>query len=322
MRRIPWTWARALGGAVILALVLWRFGTGPFLDGLRTIDGWSLVMAAGIAVPTTVCCAWRWNLVARGLGAGMPLRVAVASYYRSQFLNTMLPGGVLGDVHRGLRHGRDVGDAGRGLRGVAWERFAGQLVLGVMAVTVLLLLPSPVRSSMPFVAAVVLVALFAAVLLAPALPRDGASLVARTVRAAAGDLRDGLLARQAWPGITLASAVAVAGHTMTFLVAAKTAGVTVSPVRLLPLALLVLLAMGIPANVAGWGPREGVAAWAFAVAGLGAAQGVATATVYGVMVLVASLPGVGVLAVAWIHRGNRSLSTSRGAAPLEGAARG
>lgn len=322
MRRIPWTWARALGGAVILALVLWRVGTGPFLDGLRTIDGRSLVVAAAIAVPTTVCCAWRWRLVAQGLGAGMPLRVAVASCYRSQFLNTMLPGGVLGDVHRGLRHGRDVGDAGRGLRGVAWERFAGQLVLGVMAVTVLLLLPSPVRSSMPFVAAVVLVALFAAVLLAPALPRDGASLVARTVRAAAGDLRDGLLARQAWPGITLASAVAVAGHALTFLVAAKTAGVTVSPVRLLPLALLVLLAMGIPANVAGWGPREGVAAWAFAAAGLGASQGVATATVYGVMVLVASLPGAGVLVVAWMRRGSRSLSPPRGAARLEGARHG
>ena len=49
--------------------------------------------------------------------------------------------------------------------------------------------------------------------------------------------------------------------------------------------------MGIPLNVAGWGPREGVAAWAFAAAGLGAAQGVSTAVVYGVMALVASLPG-------------------------------
>ena len=63
----------------------------------------------------------------------------------------------------------------------------------------------------------------------------------------------------------------------------------------MPLALLVLVAMGIPANVAGWGPREGVAAWAFAAAGLGAAQGLATAVVYGVMVFVASLPGAVVL---------------------------
>jgi hypothetical protein len=53
--------------------------------------------------------------------------------------------------------------------------------------------------------------------------------------------------------------------------------------------------MGLPANIGGFGPREGVAAWAFGAAGLTAAQGVAAATVYGVLVLVSSLPGVAVL---------------------------
>ena len=63
---------------------------------------------------------------------------------------------------------------------------------------------------------------------------------------------------------------------------------------MLPLALLVMLAAALP-NVGGWGPREGVTAWAFAAAGLGASLGVATAVVYGVMVFVASLPGAAVL---------------------------
>jgi hypothetical protein len=91
--------------------------------------------------------------------------------------------------------------------------------------------------------------------------------------------------------------VAVVGHLATFLVAARAAGVTAPPARLLPVALLVLLAMAVPANVAGWGPREGVAAWAFGVAGLGVAQGISTAVVYGVLTLVVSLPGVLVLGV-------------------------
>jgi glycosyltransferase 2 family protein len=56
--------------------------------------------------------------------------------------------------------------------------------------------------------------------------------------------------------------------------------------------------MGVPTNVGGWGPREGVAAWAFGAAGLGLDRGVTTAVVYGVMVLVASLPGAVVLVVA------------------------
>ena len=99
--------------------------------------------------------------------------------------------------------------------------------------------------------------------------------------------------------IVVASRWPSLGHVVTFVVAARTAGVDdVASLELVPLALLVLLAMGVPANVAGWGPREGVAAWAFAAAGLGAAQGVATAVVYGVMVLVASLPGAVVLLLA------------------------
>jgi hypothetical protein len=300
--RTLWTWGRPLGGAAILAILVWRLGTGPFLDAVGRIDGWSLALATGIALLTTVCCAWRWSLVARGLGIGVPLGRAVAAYYRSQFLNTTLPGGVLGDVHRGMRHGRDVGDVGRGLRAVAWERSAGQVVQTVLAVIVLLVLPSPVRSSMPVIAAAAATCVVAAVILSRAMSPDGPSLWARSVRTAAADLRDGLLARRAWPGILIASAAAVAGHVVIFLIAARTAGSTASPLQILPLALLVLLAMGLPTNIAGWGPREGVAAWAFGMAGLGAAEGVATAVVYGVMVLVASLPGAGVLVAAWLHR--------------------
>ena len=70
---------------------------------------------------------------------------------------------------------------------------------------------------------------------------------------------------------------------------------------MLPLALLVLLAAALP-NIGGWGPREGVTAWAFAAAGLGASRGVATAVVYGVMVFVASLPGAAVLVGGWVRR--------------------
>jgi hypothetical protein len=62
-----------------------------------------------------------------------------------------------------------------------------------------------------------------------------------------------------------------------------------------------MLIMVLP-SVGGWGPREGGTAWAFAAAGLGAEQGVATAVVYGVMVLVASLPGAAFLAAAWFRR--------------------
>jgi len=286
MSRTVWTWARIAGSALILAVLVWRLGTGPFLDGVRSVDAGALAAAAGIAALTTVCYGWRWKVVARALGVDLPLRSAVAAYYRSMFLNVTLPGGVVGDVHRGVSHGRDVDDVGRALRSVVWERVAGQAIQILLTVVVLLALPSPVRSSMPVVAIVLLAVALGIALVVRARPH--------------GDIRRALLARSAWPGIALTSPVIVAGHAATFLIAARAAGVTAPVSRMLPLALLVIAAMVLP-SVGGWGPREGVAAWVFGAAGLGAQHGVATAVVYGVMMLVASLPGAVVLVMAWFR---------------------
>ena len=284
---------RVAAAVATLAFLVWHLGTGPFLDGLQAVDGGALAAASGLALLTTVCCAWRWRTVARGLGADLPLGMAVAAYYRSIFLNLMLPGGVVGDVHRGISHG---------LRAVAWERSAGQVVQVALTVAVLLALPSPVRAAVPFAALALVAAAAALALGLRARPGAGRSRWARLRGAVARDVRDGLLARRAWPAVALASALIVAGHAVTFLIAARTAGATAPVSQLLPLALLVLLAASLP-NVGGWGPREGVTAWAFAAAGLGASLGVTTAVVYGVMVLFASLPGAAVLVADAVYRG-------------------
>jgi glycosyltransferase 2 family protein len=301
MNPTAWAWARLAGVAATFGILFWRLGTAPFVDGIQSVDGTALAAAMGLGLLATVCCAWRWKLVARGLGVDLAFPIAVAAYYRSQFLNVTLPGGVVGDVHRGVSHGRDVSDVSRGLRAVAWERSAGQVVQAVLTVAVLLALPSPVRSTMPPIALAVVVAALGLLLVSRVRPGTGQSAWARLRRAVAGDVRDGLLARRAWPGIVVASTLAVGAFTATFVIAARTAGTTASLSRMVPLALLVLLAMVLP-NVAGWGPREGVTAWAFGAAGLGAAQGVATAVVFGVMVFVATLPGAVVLVVAWSRR--------------------
>jgi hypothetical protein len=265
-----WRWVQLTAAGATLAFLVWRLGADPFLDGLRAVDAWALTAASGLAVLTTVCCAWRWRIVARGLGVDLPLGTAVLAYYRSLFLNVALPGGVVGDVHRGFSHGRDTSDVGRGLRAVAWERSAGQVVQVVLTVAVLLVLPSPVHAVVPLVVL---------------------GLIALAVGVAIA------VRMREWPAIALASALVVAGHAATFLIAARSAGVTAPLSEMLPLTLLVMQAAALP-NVGGWGPREGVTAWAFAAAGLGASVGVATAVVYGVMVLVASLPGAAVLVAA------------------------
>src|ERR1700751_2863474 len=160
MSRILGAGGRYVGPVAVLALLVWRLGTGPFLDGIRTVNGPALAAATGLVMLTTVCSAWRWKIVAGGLDVDLSLSAAVAAYYRALFLNVTLPGGIVGDVHRGLSHGRDVSDVGRALRSVGWERFAGLVVQVLLTVVVLLALPSPLRSSMPLVVVAVVVAGF------------------------------------------------------------------------------------------------------------------------------------------------------------------
>jgi hypothetical protein len=201
----------------------------------------ALVVTAG----TTWCCAVRWSLVSARFGGKVPVRTAYAAYYRSQLVNATVPGGIVGDVHRAVRHG---------WRAVVSERVLGQVVQ--VALVGALLLPGGWR---------------------------WVGLAAVMVAALAGG------------AVLILSALAVAGHLLVFLVAAASVGVDLSALQLLPVAALVLLGAAIPLNVAGWGPREGVAVWAFTAFGSSPAVGLTVSVTFGVLALVATLPGLVVL---------------------------
>jgi glycosyltransferase 2 family protein len=303
-RRRGWPWLRLLGGALVLVVVVWRFGTGPFVEAWRVTTWWAVLAALVLCAGATLTSAWRWRVVADRFGVPLSPGAAVAAYYRSQLLNATLPGGVLGDAHRAVRHGRDVGDVPAGLRATVWERVAGQLVQVALMLLALMLLPSPLRRLSPVaVGAAALVAAVGWWLRRPG-GRPGRGLIA-------ADLRR-LLERGPASRIALASCGSTVGHLATFLVAARVVGVD-APLRVLvPTALVVLVVSSVPVSVAGWGPREGVTAWAFGMAGLGSAQGLTVSVVYGVLAAVATLPGALVLLSDVVDRRRRRLLVETG----------
>ena len=125
------------------------------------------------------------------------------------------------------------------------------------------------------------------------------------LRALAGDLR-AVLHPGTGPGVVLASLGAMGGYLATFVLAARAVGVTAPLAELLPLLVLALLAMSLPLTVGGWGPREAAAAAGFAAVGLPAAEGLATAVVYGTLALVACLPGGLVMLARRVTGGRRN----------------
>jgi uncharacterized membrane protein YbhN (UPF0104 family) len=291
VRRFGLSFLRLSVGATVLWLLVRQVGAGPFKDGLRAVTWPAVVAAVTLTVLTTVCSAWRWRVVARALGVGIGLPAAVGAYYRSLFLNSVLPGGALGDVYRAVTHGRRAGDVVLGLRAVAWERLWGQVIQAVVTAAVLLTLPSPVRPAVPYILAGVAGVLGCAVLVVRGAARRGRSRLANAAQAVSADVRRGLLAPDVWPKITLASVLVVAGHTATFVIAARVAGSTAPLGELVALLMVVQTAMVVPLSIGGWGLREGAAAWVFTAAGLGAATGVTIATLYAVLMLVAVAPG-------------------------------
>jgi len=261
-----WAVTKAAGGLVVLAVLASRVGTEPFVAGLRAVGPGSVAAALVLTALTTAASAQRWRLVGRAYGVRMTLSTAVAAYYRSQLLNSVLPGGVLGDVHRGVTH--------RSMGSVVAERVVGQAAQVALAgLVVLVAWPVTASPSTPTLTAASLggVLLLAAVVLV-LLARDWLEV-------------------EVVPAVLALSALAAAGHAAVFVVAARAAGVEAGTGLLAALALAVLVVAAVPVNLAGWGPREGAAAWAFAAAGLGAATGATVAVAYGVLALVATLPG-------------------------------
>ena len=282
-------------GLIVLGLLVRQVGAAPFLDGLRAVTLPAVLAAVTLTVLTTLCCAWRWRVVARALGVDIGLRDAVGAYYRSLFLNSVLPGGVLGDVHRAVSHGRRAGDVARGVRAVAWERLWGQVIQAVVTVIVLLSLPSPVRPALPAVLVAVVTAAAGAAVAVRVAADWSRPRLARAARAVVADLRHALLTPKAWPQLTVASGLVLVGHTVTFVIAARVAGCTAPLGELVALLLVVQTAAVIPLSIGGWGLREGAAAWVFAAAGLGAATGVTVSTLYAVLMLIAVAPGAALL---------------------------
>ncbi|NKE62002.1 flippase-like domain-containing protein [Lentzea sp. PSKA42] len=286
-----WPWLRLLLAVAILVGLGLRLGTGAFLDGLRAIDAFSVAAALAIGFATTLLSAGRWVLIARRLGLSLSMGTAVSDYYRALLVNAVLPAGVLGDVHRAVNHGRESGDVGRGVRAVFFERFAGQMVLIGIGLAVLLTHPAPGLDLAPSGTTVGLVLAGLAV----------AAVVGWQIRPVrrvlVHTLADGirLLSLKTWPAVIGLSAATVAGYVAMFVVAARAAGSDATITQLAPVVVLALLIMAIPVNIGGFGPREAFLAVAFAAAGLGAQRGFTTGIVYGVLALIASLPGAVVL---------------------------
>lgn len=280
---------RPLVSLGILALLVRFIDGGKVLEALLAMEMRWILAVMGVTLVQVALLGWRWRYTAARLGLHLPLSAAMAEYYRSIFLNQVLPGGVLGDVSRAWRHARDTPEAaGVAVRGVVLERASGQAVMTGWA-TVSFLLLAGTGSSGGLV-----------LLLGLAVPVGWWGMRRRrhplpAIDSLGGriwrDARRAVLSGTALPVHLVSGALLVASFVGVFLLAALAVGAETAPLSTALLAAPVLMAMLIPVSWAGWGVREAAAAGLWGLVGLPPSEGVLISMAYGTLVLLASLPG-------------------------------
>ncbi len=267
---------RIAASGLVLGMVVWL--VDPAALGARlagTTPGW-MALAAAVLVAQVVLSALRWQLTARALGQRLPTLWAVSEYHLAVLGNTLLPGGVLGDLGRTARAAGPSGGWRAAVQSVVIERAAGQVALGAVTLWGLAWFLAQAGAGR-WVAGLLLLAPLVWVA-ARALPAGWRAVLARA-----------WLARRVWPSQLGLSAAIVACNLGGVWAAARAVGVELGAGPALFVIPLTLLAMLVPLSVNGWGLREGAAAAVWPLVGVPAADAVAASVAFGLAALIAAL---------------------------------
>ncbi|MEM6372907.1 MAG: lysylphosphatidylglycerol synthase transmembrane domain-containing protein [Pseudomonadota bacterium] len=286
-------WIKLAVSALCLGALLWWTDAAGVFARLRGADMAWVTLALVAITAATFAMASRWKLTTDAFGLQIRFPTALREYYLAQLINTLVPGGVAGDVTRAVRarHGADLT---RAAQSVMAERLLGQIaILGLMfaGFAVALLVPGgPDWGALGWIIPSVLtggLVTFCVLL-------RGHNATARFLRVTLHLMRR--------PAITVHGIATTFCLILGFYACARATGVIIPAEGWATLIPLVLCAMLIPLSVAGWGWREGAAAALFPFIGAPADAGIASSITYGLVLFVAALPAAGLLITQNVFR--------------------
>ena len=313
--RVPYARVLRILTSAALLLLAWRLvDAEAVLLLLATMDTALLCIAVVLTVPMHIASAARWQFTCTRIGVPLTFTDALREYYLASLLNTVLPGGIGGDAARVWRHGRQqlppstqartlrspkLGRYTRPLHGVLIERFIGQCALFAtlgagIAVNHQRLPPWLIELLAGFALLAVVGAACWLLLTRPATTAQADS----TWRGALRDLHeDACRALTPLPTFLIQMTLSLTitmSYLAVFWIAARAVHAPLDASSALLAIPIVLTAMTIPVSVGGLGLREATAALIWPLLSGTASDGAASALVYGLAILLGSLPGVGV----------------------------
>jgi len=276
---------------------------------LETVGGLVLALSPAAALAAVlslaaiaVVSALRWGLVIGAIGSPQPLARVLSLMFVGSFFTQMLPTSVGGDAVRIWRLSRHGVAVDRAFIGVMLERISGLLALVLMVVGgVLWLGPAlspPALGYFLLASLPVLLAGLGLLCCLDCLPRGLQDLpvagrALRLLAEMAADARRVLLA----PGLSLVllllSAAAQFLSILAFYFLAEGLGLKLDFAAACAVVPAVILITFVPVSFAGWGVREGASIVMLGAVGLSGDQAVALSVLFGLALILAGLPGLG-----------------------------
>lgn len=283
----------------ITGLIFWLIfrsvDAGAVADAMGGISPRLLLFAIVFQMFSTALAAYRWNLVMRPLGYDHRFSFYLKSYFKGMFFNQALPTSIGGDAIRVLdvaRGGHRKRDA---FRGVFIDRLLGLVGLLILNLGANALAPDLLPRNV-YIAINLLVgaglAGFVVMLLMGRVTSLERWRTTRFVRRMSTDLA---LVLGHWKDCGAQLLLSVGVHLLSlfavFLIG-RSVGLEYDLVTFLIIVPPAILLTLIPVSLAGWGIREGALVGLFAMIGADEAVVLSMSILYGLVLIVASLPGL------------------------------
>jgi hypothetical protein len=263
-------------------------------------------MGLTLAVLSTVLASYRWGRITRILGLAAGWRFYLSSYFKGSFFNQALPGSIGGDAVRVI----DLHESGKNwsesFYAVFIDRIAG--LAGLLIINLLALAAMPNFLPRSFSAAIALICLSGLVFLVLIFVFKRIGFLRRIkVLSKLYELSSAFWSVYSTKREALIQiGVSILVHLFSVLcifALARAVRLDYEPWIYCLLMPPVFLMMIIPVSLAGWGVRESIMVTLFSLIGADKAAILAVAMLYGVTVIVASLPG----AFVWLSEKRRLL---------------
>jgi len=265
----------------LLGAILWVIDGAGLWHRLASVDFSWFALALALGILANIVSAWRWLLIARGLGQEARPAALFIAYGRGVTLNTVLPGATLGgDAYRAVALQRLGNPLLKSAASVALDRLSGLWALFVLSWCAWLVWAF-VGDSSPQVVLLHLVGMAAAIAM-PWFAGMALGLMKLPAEAWAARLLRLLSETAHFARMTLIPSLVVQLATIAALWAAlQSVAAEFSALYLMAVAAPVFFIAALPVSIGGFGTREAALAGYWLLAGLPVEVAVAGALLHG-----------------------------------------